>query len=819
MKSFATLALVAMSSLAVGQQQLRVEVLNEQKQPLRNASVNVRKTQLFSQQTDTQGIAVFSRLPNGKYAITASFLGYIAKDTVIQLQPDSYIQLQLSPTTIRTEEVLVNATRAKNNASTTFKNLDRQTIEKSNLGQDIPYLLDQTPSIIIGSDAGNGIGYTNMTIRGSNNERINVTLDGIPLNDAESMGSFFVNLPDFASSVDNIQIQRGIGTSTNGAGAFGASLNIQTQALNEKPYAELNNAYGSYNSWKNTLKAGTGLIDGRYAFNARLSRIASDGYVNRASSDLKSFYVDGGIYGKKQTLKATLFSGKEKTYQAWYGTPEPLVKGDRSKLADYAVNAFGFDESSSEYSRLMNADRTYNYYTYDNQTDNYTQTHARLHYNNFISDVLNFSVALHYTRGAGYYEEYRPQDNFSKYGMDELTIGGETISSSDLIRRRWLDNHFYGTTYALNYTPSTNLKFTFGGAYNEYKGDHYGEVIWARYASNSELGDKYYFNDAKKTDFSVYGKMDYTLNKWLFNLDLQYRNVNYKTAGNDDKIKNIDLSDNLNFFNPKFGMTYLISSQSNAYLSYAYANKEPIRKDYVENPLSEFPRPERMQNIEGGYRYSSSNVNIGANLYAMLYKDQLIPTGAINDVGGTIRQNVPDSYRVGLELDAAWNITSQFTWRATAAFSENKIKNFTEYVDVYDNWDFVETKEIKYDKTDIALSASTILSNEFAYRPLENLEFSLRSKYVSRLFLDNTSSNDRSIDPFTVTNFGTKYSISAFGLKNIDILLQINNIFNAKYETSGYTWGSMDTSGNRSYYNFYYPQATTNYMLGLNLRF
>lgn len=345
---------------------------------------------------------------------------------------------------------------------------------------------------------------------------------------------FFVNIPDFASSVDNIQVQRGIGTSTNGAGAFGASLNIQTDALQEKPYAELNNSYGSYNSWKNTVKAGTGLINNRYAFNARLSRVASDGYIDRASSDLKSFYVDGGFYGKKQSLKATLFSGKEKTYQAWYGTPEPLIKGDRGRLADYAV---GMELSSSETDRLLNADRKYNYYTYDNQTDNYTQTHARIHYNNQVSDQFNFSGALHYTRGAGYYEEYRADDKLSKYGMAPVIFGTDTTKTSDLIRRRWLDNHFYGATYAFNYTPSNDLKLTLGGAFNQYTGDHYGEVIWSRFASNSELGDRYYENNAKKNDFNIYGKVNYTLDKWLFNVDLQYRTLHYKIDGNDDKIK------------------------------------------------------------------------------------------------------------------------------------------------------------------------------------------------------------------------------------------------------------------------------------------
>jgi len=657
-----------------------------------------------------------------------------------------------------------------------------------------------------------------MSIRGSANERINVTLDGIPLNDPESMDTYFVNLPDFASSVDNIQIQRGVGTSTNGAGAFGASLNVQTDGLRERPYAELNNSHGSYRAWKHTLKVGTGLVDGRYAFNARLSRISSDGYVDRGAADLQSFYVDGGIYGQKQTLRATLFSGREKTYQAWYGTPEPLLKGDRKALADYA-GAMEID-GGAELDRLIRSDRRYNYYTYDNQTDNYVQTHARLHYNNYWNERLNFSAALHYTRGAGYYEEYRPDERFSKYGMQPVHLGDTTINRSDLIRRRWLDNHFYGTTYALSYAFSPEVKITFGGAYNQYLGRHYGEVIWSRFASGTEIGDRYYFNTGRKNDFNVYGKLDYGWGKWLLNADVQYRGLHYRVDGDDDKVKSLALRDALRFFNPKAGATYRIGPETNAYLSYAFANKEPVRKDYVQNPLDAFPRPESMHDIEAGYRYAGPAVRASANLYAMVYKNQLIPTGAINDSGSGIRQNVPDSYRAGLELDFSWRIAPQFTWSGTAAFSENKIRDFREYVTVYDdNWNLLEMRQIVYPKTTIALSASTILSSELAYRPTNGLALSLRSKYVSRLFLDNTQSRARSIAPFTVTDFGARCGISAFGLKNIELLLSVNNIFGAEYETSGHTWGSMDTAGQRTFYNFYTPQATRNYMLGLNVGF
>lgn len=806
-----TLAAHAQSTLS-----LRVE--NADGQRLSNANIKITgKHQLFGQ-TDTQGAIEFPKLANDEYQIVVSYVGYLSNFKKVTLKTDKSLTIILQADQRQTEAAFVQATRAKPNAATTFKNINKESINKNNIGQDIPYLLDQTPSVVISSDAGAGIGYTSMTIRGSNNERINVTLDGIPLNDAESMGSFFVNLPDFASSVDNIQIQRGIGTSTNGAGAFGASLNIQTSPLIEQPYAELNNTFGSYNSWKNTLKVGTGLLKEKYAFNARLSRIASDGYVERASSDMQSFYVDGGYFGKKQILKATLFSGKQKTYQAWYGTPEPLLFGDRNKLADYAAAMEITNPTAVD--RLLGADRRYNIYDYPDQTDNYTQTHARLQYSNQLNEKLNFNLALHYTRGAGYYEEFRENDELAKYLMPPKNILDTLIKTTDLVRRRWLSNNFYGTTFAVNYKANKQLELSVGGAFNQYRGEHFGEVIWSRFASTAELGDRYYFNKATKNDFNIYTKLMYTSGNWLLNLDLQYRALHYRIAGDDDKVKDIALHDDLHFFNPKAGITYQFSNQANIYLSYAFANKEPIRKDYVENPLKEFPKPEQMQNIEAGYRLRNATINLGLNAYAMLYNNQLIPTGAINPSGSPLRHNVKDSYRVGLELDASWAISNHFRWSATVALSQNKIKNFVEYFTIYDeNWDPKEIREIRYEKTNIALSPNCILSNEFSYSPNTALSFAVASKYVSRQYLDNSSENASSIKAFTNSNFRTTYTFKALGLEEIGLNLTVNNIFNAKYASNGNTWGGMDEAGNRSYYNFYYPQAGTNFMLGLNLRF
>lgn len=786
------------------QNALSIKVLdNETKKSLQGASVVLTKNQSKNLTTDRNGTSKFSGLPDGQYAITISYIGYSTEKKQIDLVQNTDLEIFLKPRAIKTEEVLVMATRAKNNSSTTYKNISKQDIAKNNFGQDIPYLLDQTPSVVIGSDAGAGIGYTNMKIRGSDNARINVTLNGIPLNDAESMGSFFVNLPDFASSTESIQIQRGIGTSTNGAGSFGASLNIQSNTLEKEPYVEFNNSFGSYNSWKNTLKVGSGLLNNKFAFNVRLSRILSDGYIDRASSDLKSFYVDGGYYSDKHILKAIVFSGKEKTYQSWYGTPEPRLNNDVKGMKDYAVND-GYTQLETE--NLLNSGRTYNKYLYKNQTDNYTQTHHQLHYTNFINEKLIFNAALHYTRGAGYYEEFRPEDDFSKYNLPPVISGTDTIKQTDLVRRRWLDNYFYGTTFSFNYNPSQTIKLTWGGAANQYKGDHYGEIIWAKYASASNLGDKYYLNDAKKDDISTFLKADFTFEKWLLFADIQYRNINYQVKGDDDKIKGMDFKRKFNFVNPKLGITYLINENSNLYASYAYASKEPVRNDFVDLKGNN-PKPEKMQDIEAGYRFNNETFNIGTNFYGMFYKDQLIPTGALNNVGSPLRMNIPNSYRIGLEVDAAWKISAYFGWKATAGLSQNKIKNYTD-----------ETSGEFIKKTDIALSPATILSSEFTYRPLRSVEIALLSKYISRQYLDNSSAKVRSIDPSFVNNIRAIYNFSILGLKNIDLGLTVNNILNEKYQTNGYTWGYMDGTS-RKYFNFYYPQATTNFMLSLNVKF
>ena len=786
-----TLSMLCCILTVLAQEHLQIRAINQKENPLSGATVHFQgKTKM----SDQNGIVTFTDVRAENGTLTVRYIGY--KPVKLQVNPKeaSELTVKLAPENRITEEVQVLATRASDNAATTFKNLSKEDIKRNNLGQDIPYLLDQTPSVVIGSDAGTGIGYTNMRIRGSDAQRINVTLNGIPLNDAESMGSFFVNIPDFASSTESIQIQRGIGTSTNGAGAFGASLNIQSDALETKPYAELINTGGSYNTWKNTVKVGTGLIQDKFAFNARLSRMSSDGYIENASSDLKSFYFDGGYYGKKHQLKAVIFSGKEKTYQAWDGVPEEMLE----------------------------TNRRYNGFTYENQTDNYTQTHHQLHYSYFASDRTTVNVALHYTRGAGYYEELKNGEALADYGMAPVKIGGETIEHTDLVRRRWLDNYFYGTVFSVQHQLNDKHSLIFGGGANQYRGDHYGEVIWAKYASDSKLGDKYYSSDAEKNDVNVYAKWNAAFGDLRLYTDLQYRLVDYTFEGYDPNLNLADVNVKQHFFNPKLGATYLLSPRSNVYVSYAFGNKEPVRDDYVDSSPTDRPKPERMHDVEAGYRLRQENLNIGANVYGMFYKDQLIQTGEINDVGASIRENVPDSYRIGLELDGAWQISKQFRWKATAGLSQNKIKNYHEYLSVMDaDWNELDAPQVvkTYESTNISFSPSVILSNEFSYSPIKPLEFALASKYVSKQYMDNTSSDDRSIDAFFVSNFRVRYGFSILGIQNIDANLAVNNIFNEKYETSGYTYGGITPEGQRLWGNAYFPQAETNFLLGLNIRF
>ena len=753
-------------------------------------------------------------LPAGSYTIVASFLGFQSVEKTINLQANITLDFKLAPLTFLANEIIVSATRAATNSAATFKNIDKETIAKNNFGQDLPFLLDNTPGVVVTSDAGAGVGYTGIRIRGSDATRVNVTLNGIPYNDSESQGTFWVNMPDFASSVDNIQIQRGVGTSTNGAGAFGGSLNILTTAGEVAPYAELNNTYGSFNTWKNTVKVGTGLINDKWSFDGRLSRIKSDGFIDRAASNLKSYFLSGAYHGKTDLLRINVFSGSEKTYQAWNGIPESRIRGDVTGMNDYIVRN-GLNKADA--ANLLSAgNRTYNSFMYQDQTDNYWQDHYQLLYAKQFKEKLSFNGALHYTAGKGYYEEFKEAQKLSNYGLQPVVVGGTTISRTDLVRRRWLDNDFYGFTYGFNYRPTTSLQFTLGGGYNEYKGAHFGQVIYAQYASNGNNDKHYYDNDGFKTDFNSYLKIGFNPTEKL-NLfaDLQYRRIYYDVLGTDKNSSLLNVKDELDFFNPKIGASYAITPNSTVYGSFSVANKEPGRDDYINVNAGMLPKSEKLNNLEAGYRFNESKLTGGLNIYGMWYKNQLVVTGKINDVGEYFRQNVADSYRMGVELDATYVINNQFSILANGSLSRNKIKNFTEFIDDYDNGGQLENN---YTNTTISFSPSSILSGEFIYNPTKSLALSWQSKHVGQQYLDNTENSARKLNAYWVNNFRLGYNMNLNGVKNVNLALLANNVLNKKYESNGYTFGYL-SGGALTTENFYFAQSGINLMLSLNLKF
>ncbi|TCD03277.1 TonB-dependent receptor [Pedobacter psychroterrae] len=726
-------------------------------------------------------------------------------------------------TSIILDEITVKATRADAKSATTYKNISKKEIETNNFGQDLPFILNNTPGVVITSDAGAGIGYTGIRIRGSDASRVNITINGIPYNDSESQGTFWVNMPDFASSVDNIQIQRGVGTSTNGAGAFGGSVNIQTASPSDKAYAELNNTFGSFNTNKNTVKVGTGLIDNKWSIDGRLSRIQSDGFIDRAASNLKSFFLSGAYHGKTDLLRFNVFGGSEQTYQAWNGVPEAKLRGDQSALTDHYYNNLGYlYNTPADSLNLFNANnRKYNQFLFKDQNDDYTQSHYQALYAKQFSEKFSFNGALHYTDGKGFFEEYKNDRKFSEYGLPNVVVGGTTISRTNLIRRRWLDNDFYGLTYAFNYQESNALNFTLGGAYNQYRGKHFGEVIWAEYASTAAKDYHYYDGKGDKDDFNTYAKVNYSPAE-QFNLfvDLQYRNVQYDISGTDKNRKVQDFRNNYNFFNPKVGATYFLNEQSNLYASFSVANKEPNRDDFTNLKTGLLvPKAERLNNVEAGYRVQNERFTGGLNVYGMFYKDQLIFTGEINEYSDAYRQNVDKSYRIGIELDASYVINTKFAINANAALSRNKIKNYIDYVSVYDdNYDLVDVQATNYADPDISFSPNAVLFGELVYKPIAGFALAWQSKYVSKQFMDNTQNDSRKLDAYFVNNARLGYDLPIKGIKNVNIGVLVNNLLNEKYESNGYTYSSIYPSGTLTE-NFYFPQAGTNFLLSLNIKF
>ncbi len=768
-------------------------------------------------QTDADGAFRFVDLGAQQYTLKVTFVGYEAFEQTFELNSDRNFQITLDESVIGLNDVIVTGTRANEKSPTTYQNVSKEEIQKQNLGQDLPVLLNFTPSVVTTSDAGAGIGYTGIRIRGSDPTRINVTINGIPLNDPESQGVFWVNMPDFSSSVSDIQIQRGVGTSTNGAGAFGASLNILTDGISNEAGGEVNIGAGSFNTQRYNAIFSTGLLSNKFAFEARLSQIKSDGYIDRAFSDLTSWYAAGGYYGKNTTVKFITFSGEEQTYQSWWGTPEARLNNDVAGMQEVIANN-GYTQEQAD--NLLNSGRTFNYYLYDNQTDNYGQDHYQLHLGHTFNAAWSLNAALHYTKGQGYFEEFRDDEDFSDYGLDNVEIGGQVIESTDLIRRRWLDNDFYGGTFDLNYA-SDKVLATWGGAINRYDGEHFGEIIWAEYASNSDIRYRWYESTSQKNDFNTYFKLNYQLTDKL-NIygDLQVRAVDYTGNGADNDLRPIDFDENWTFFNPKFGAIYQSNESTQFYASFAIGNKEPNRSDIIDAPPGTTPEHETLNNLEVGIRKSMDALAFELNYYYMDYKNQLVLTGDVNDVGASIRTNVPDSYRMGLEASALWSITDKLNWNVNATISQNRIQEFTEIiVDYGENFDEFNLIENDYQDTDISFSPSLIMGSQLSFAPVESLEIALLSKYVGEQYLDNTSNDDRKIDAFFTNDIRINYALPLKGIKGMNLSLLVNNMFNEMYESNGYTFGYFGGSDFEVRENYFYPQAGTNFLVSLGLKF
>ena len=703
------------------------------------------------------------------------FLSVFVNSSIFSQEPNPTIKLPAEVQNL--EEILVSSIRVDKNAPIAFSNVTKDDLAKNNLGQDLPILLNSLTSVVTTSDAGAGVGYTGIRIRGVNAQSTNITINGIPYNDAESLGTFWVDLPDFASSVENLQVQRGVGTSTNGSSAFGASINILTDLISEKPYFETSNSVGSYNTIKNTFKFSTGMLNDYFEFSGRLSKIDSDGYIDRANSDLKSYFLQGTYKKKTTMIKALSFGGHEITYQAWNGIDGATLESDRT------YNPSG-----------MYIDQYGNVQFYNKEVDNYKQDHYQLHWSEILNSSFTSNFSFNLTNGLGYYEQYKENDN------------------QDYITRKWLDNQFIVANYSLNY-QSKKTSINFGSSYSEYDGDHFGKVIWAQNSSNTEVGDRFYDGNGIKKDFSNYLKTTYqiNLNISLYG-DIQIRNVKYETSGSTSDILDFSLNKSYSFFNPKAGLNYAFNSDNNLYFSFARANREPTRSDFENNADIQ---PEKLNDLELGWNYSKNNFLISTNFYYMQYENQLVLTGSIDDVGNPVRQNSGESHRMGLEIESSFITSNKFSLSANSSFSQNKNKNFVTSLN---------GELINLGRTNISFSPNLISSINLLYSANKNLDLSLLVKHVGEQYMSNTDSDFSKLDAYSTLDFNLNYNFkNPLFFNEIVLTAVVNNVLGIKYVSNGYYYTYDDTWSNPNSITTiegagYYPQATTNYLIGLKFK-
>lgn len=757
------------------------------KTKLIGANVRIGDTYLATS-TNEKGEFVFNDLRKGNYEVIISYIGYKTHKISLSLHESQTLSIVLERQSITTEEVVITSSRANEKVPTTWTTVTAKEMKQAGIMKDIPLLLEFSPSVVSTTDAGVGVGYSGMRVRGTDITRINVTLNGVPVNDPESHEVYWVNIPDLIGSLDNIQIQRGVGTSSNGAAAFGASINLQTSKPSDSPFAELNSSYGSFNSLSNSIRFGTGSIGKNWIIDGRLSQVSSDGYIDRAYTKLNSFYINTGYYGQKTVLKFMILNGKELTYQAWGGVPKDSLK----------------------------TNRTYNPYFYDNEIDNYKQQHYHLTAIHQVNQNIYLNSTLFLVKGLGYYEQYKSEAKFSKYGLQNFIIGGDTINKTDLIQQKHLDNMYYGLNLNGNYNYENIFRLQTGLSASNYTNDHFGKLIWMQYADIVPKDYKWHNNSGHKKEISYFVKAGYDVleNLTLFG-DILYRNINYKIEGNHDDLRDITQSHVFNFFNPKTGLVYSISDYDNIYASVSVANREPSRNNFKDAEEGKVPKPEKLIDYELGYIKKKQNVMFQTNLYYMDYINQLVMTGEINNVGAVIMSNVAKSYRFGIESAFGLNLGRKINIQANLTLSRNKINDYTEYVD---DWDTGLQQENYLGKTSISFSPEIVGSGIMEYTPYKNIHLFLNAKYVGKQYIDNSSSHERMLNPYFVSNFRIDYDLPLKLLKRTTLSFQVLNLFNEQYESNAWVYRYL--YGGKEYaMDGYFPQAGRHYMCSINIQF
>jgi iron complex outermembrane recepter protein len=803
---------VLVISTAMAQFSLKGRVTDQEGKPLSGAHVVLSGT-FYGTSSITDGSFLFDHLKAGKYTLITTFIGFEEHKQEMEVDQNREVSITLHPALYYTGEVVVKAIRAGEKTPMAYTNLSQENLQGKNLGQDLPYLLQQTPSLVATSDAGTGIGYTGFRVRGTDMNRMNVTVNGIPLNDAESHSTFFVDQPDLVSSANVIQIQRGAGTSSSGGAAFGATINLQTLALKPDPYAELMSSAGSFNTFKGALSAGTGLISHHFSLDTRVSGIRSDGFIDRAFSDLKSMFGSAGYFSESSIVKVIAFTGWEETYQAWNGVPSVRLNNDLPGMKLYETQGL---YSTDETARMIASNsRTFNLYNYKNQIDHYRQNNYQLHFSHRFSHVFNMNIALHYTFGKGYYEQFKANQKFSDYHLLKPLVNGTEISRTDLVRRKWLDNDFFGTVFSLNYSGK-KADFSWGGGWNNYTGHHFGKIIWGQFLGAISPDHEWYRNEGVKSDFNLYGKMNYRITSGL-NLftDLQVRSISYEIGGTDDDLRQLEFQHDYSFFNPKVGLFYQLNSGMDLYASYARAHREPNRDNFVDTPPGgKLPGFETLNDMEAGWNFRSSSVIAGASLYYMFYNNQLVLTGQINDVGAPVMTNVDNSHRAGIELTGGISLSRSIRWDGNITLSRNKIKAFTEYVDDWDTWN---QQTFSLGTTDLAFSPGITGNSQLSWKP-GKFSLSLATSYTGKQFIDNTASADRILNAYWVNHLHMEYKLPSRLFSKISLVLQVNNLLNEEYESNAWVY-SYFLGGKRYKMDGYFPQAGRNYLAGVSLSF